>query len=78
MSSFAERAEDIVRAVKQLRQHGMAVGFPMQTADGEIIFSVGNNFTLTADQILELLERGELHAEGVRRSVEAQASATRR
>jgi hypothetical protein len=32
--------------------------------------------TLTADQILELLERGELHAEGVRRSVEAQASAT--
>jgi hypothetical protein len=47
----------------------------MQTADGEIIFSVGNDFTLTADQILELLERGELHAEGVRRSVEAQASA---
>jgi hypothetical protein len=53
----------------------MAVGFPMQTADGEIIFSVGKD-TLTADQILELLERGELHAEGVRRSVEAQASAT--
>jgi len=53
----------------------MAVGFPMQTADGEIIFPVGTDFTLTADQILELLERGE-HAEGVRRSVEAQASAT--
>ncbi|HEY2121376.1 MAG TPA: hypothetical protein VGH37_19470, partial [Candidatus Acidoferrum sp.] len=78
VSSFAERAEDIVRAVKQLRQHGMAVGFPMQTADGQIIFSVGNDFTLTADQILELLERGDLHAEGVRRSVEAHASATRR
>jgi hypothetical protein len=30
--------------------------------------------TLTADQILKLLERGELHAEGVRRSVEAQAT----
>jgi len=52
----------------------MAVGFPMQTADGQVIFSVGKDFTLTADQILELLERGELDAEGVRRSVEAQAA----
>jgi len=48
----------------------------MQTANGEIIFSVGKDFTLTADQILGLLERGELHAEGVRRLVEARASAT--
>ncbi len=76
VSNYAERANDIVRAVQLLRQHGMAVGFPMQTAGGEMIFSVGKDFTLTADQILELLERGELHAEGVRRSVEAQASAT--
>ena len=74
MSNYAERANDIVRAVHLLRQHGMAVGFPMQTANGEIIFSVGKDFTLTADQILELLERGELDAEGVRRSVEAQTS----
>ena len=71
MSNYAERANDIVRAVHLLRRHGMAVGFPMQTANGEIIFSVGDDFTLTADQILELLERGELNAEGVRRSVEA-------
>jgi hypothetical protein len=55
----------------------MTVSFPMQTADGEIIFSVGKDSTLTADQILELLERGELNAEGVRRSL-AQASAARR
>jgi hypothetical protein len=75
VSNYAERANDIVKAVHLLREHGMAVGFPMQTADGEIIFSVGKDFTLTADQILELLERGELHAEGVRRLVEAQASA---
>ncbi len=74
MSNYAERANDIVRAVHLLRQHGMAVGFPMQTADGETIFPVGQGFTLTADQILELLERGELDAEGVRRSVEAQAA----
>ncbi len=62
MSNYAERANDIVRAVHLLRQHGMAVGFPMQTADGDMIFSVGKDFTLTADQILELLERGELGA----------------
>ena len=78
VSSFAERADDIVKAVQLLRQHGMAVGFPLQTADGEIIFAVGKDFTLTADQILELLERGELDAEGVRRTVEAQASAMHR
>ncbi len=76
MSNYSEKANDIVRAVHLLRQHGMAVGFPMQTADGEIIFPVDKNFTLTAEQMLELLERGELDAGGVRRSVEAQASAT--
>ena len=74
MSSYPARANDIVKAVHLLRQHGIAVGFPMQTADGQIIFPVGKDFTLTADQILELLERGELDAEGVRRSVEAQAA----
>ncbi len=56
----------------------MAVSFPMQTANGDIIFSVGKDFTLTADQMLGLLERGELHTEGVRRSVEEQASVLRR
>ena len=75
MSNSAERASDILRAVQRLRQHGVAVGFPMQTGDGEIIFPVDTNFTLTADQILKLLERGELDAEGVRRTVEAQAAA---
>ncbi len=78
MSDYAERANDILRAVHLLRQHGMAVGYPMQTADGEIIFPVGKDFTLTADQILELLERGELNAEGVCRTVEAQTWATRK
>ena len=74
MSSYPARANDIVKAVHLVRQHGIAVGFPMQTADGQIIFPVGKDFTLTADQILELLERGELNAEGVRRLVEAQAA----
>src|SRR5437879_13516110 len=52
------------------------VSFPMQTANGEIVFAVGKDFTVTADQMLELLDRGELHAEGVRRLAQAQASAT--
>ena len=73
VSNYAERANDIVRAVQLLRQQGMAVGFPMQTADGEIIFPVGKD-TLTADQILELLERDELDADGVRKLVETQAA----
>ena len=61
-----------------LRQERMAVSFPMQTPEGEIVFLVGEDFTLTADQVLELLEREELHAEGVRRLVEAQAEKQRR
>ncbi len=77
VSNHADRANDVVRAVHLLRRHGMTVGFPMQTADGEVVFPVGKD-TLTADQILELLERGELHAEGVRRSVEAHAVMRRR
>jgi len=74
VSSFTDRTDDIVRAVQLLRQHGVTVGFPMQTADGEIIFSVGNDFTLTADQILELLGRGELDVEGVRKLIAVRAA----
>lgn len=74
MPNHAKRAEDLAKAVHLLRKHGMTVGFPMQTADGEIIFAVGKDSTLTAGQILELLERGELHAEGVCKLVEAQSA----
>jgi hypothetical protein len=73
VSNHPARANDITRAVHLLRQNGMTVGFPMQTAMGEMIFPVGNSSTLTADQILELFERGELDAEGVRRLVEFRA-----
>ena len=77
VSRYTDRADDILRAIQLLRRDGMAVGFPMQTADGEIIFPVGNDFTLTADQILDLLECGELNAKGVCRSVEAQVARRR-
>ena len=75
VSKYEDSANDIVRAVHLLRQRGVTVGFPMQTASGEIIFAVGKD-TLTADQILELLKCGELHTEGVRKLAEAQAAAT--
>jgi hypothetical protein len=74
VSNHPARANDIARAVHLLRRHGMSVGFPMQTAYGEMIFPVDRNLTLTADQMLELLERGELDAEGVRKIVEAPAA----
>ena len=77
VGNYAERTNDIVRAVHLLRKHGVAVGFPMQTFNGEIIFAVGKD-TLTADQILELLERGELDADGVRGLVDAPATPLRR
>ena len=69
-----ERSKDVTKAVRLLRKRGVPVGFPMQTANGKMIFAVGKDFTVTADQILELLDRGELHAEGVRRLAHAQAS----
>ena len=74
MSHYGDRWKDVKRAVRVLRKHGVPVGFPMQTASGDIIFAIGKDFTVTADQILELLDRGELTAEGVRRLAEAQAS----
>jgi len=74
MNKPAKRREDVVKAVHRLRQHGLSVSYPMQTADGQIIFSVGHD-TVTEDQILDLFERGELHAEGVRKCVDAQSSA---
>jgi hypothetical protein len=72
VSDPMDRTSDLAKAVHALRRQGMVVSFPMQTAEGEIIFVVGEDFTLTADQLLELLEREELHAEGVRRLVAAQ------
>ena len=78
MGNHIERTSDLAKAVRVLRQQRMSLSFPMQTAEGEMIFAVGEDFTLTAEQILELLEREELHAEGVRRLVEAQAEKQRR
>lgn len=62
---YHDRSKDVTRAVHLLRKHGVPEGLPMETATGQMIFAVGKELTLTADQILELLDRGELYAEDV-------------
>ena len=57
MDNHIERTSDLAKGVHVLRQQGI-------TAEGEIIFEVGEDFALTADQMLELLEREELDAAG--------------
>ena len=74
---YTERLKDVTKAVHELRKHRVPVGFPMETATGEMIFAVGNDFMLTAEQLLKLLDRGELHPDGVRRLVGAQADKKR-
>lgn len=76
VDTLAKRLKDITTAVHLLRQHGVSVGYPMQTGTGEIIFAVGNDFILTAEQLLELHKRGELHPEGVLKLVGTPAPAT--
>ena len=76
MIHHLDRSKDVTKAIRALRKQGVPVSFPMQTVNGETIFAIGKDFTVTADQILELLDCGELHAEGVRRLAQAQAAAT--
>jgi hypothetical protein len=38
-----DRSKDVTKAVRVLRKNGVPVGFPMQTANGEIIFAVGES-----------------------------------
>ena len=71
-----DRSKDVTKAVRVLRKQGVPVSFPMHTVNGDTIFAIGKDFMVTADQILELLDGGELHAEGVRRLAQTQASAT--
>ena len=77
VGNYTERQKDVTKAVHLLRKHGVPVGFPMETGTGEMVFAVGNDFMLTIDQILELLDLGELDREGVRKLVGAQAEMQR-
>lgn len=50
---------------------GMRVGLPLQTAEGIMFFQV-DDYTLTATQILELLDKNQLNRESIRTFAEAQ------
>jgi hypothetical protein len=59
-----ERSNNPAKAAHVLRQQAMTGSFPMQTAEGELLFEVGDDLALTADHILELLKREGLDVEG--------------
>ena len=71
MRVYSERSGDIVRAIRTLRRMGMRVGLPHQTADGVMFFQL-DDYTLTAAQILELLDKNRLDREGIRALADAQ------
>jgi len=71
VKNFLKRPKDVSKAVRLLRQGGVRVGLPMQKADGEMIFPV-EDFTFSAREILELLDKNELHHAAIRRLGEAQ------
>ena len=71
MKNYLKRPEDVLSALRSLRNSGLHVGLPSQTAAGEMIFQLGD-CTLTVAQILELLDKNELDREGIRRLGETQ------
>lgn len=66
MTNYIQRLKEISKAVQILRQRGIRVGLPMQMANGEMIFPVDDT-TISAAQILELLDKDELYIEGIRK-----------
>lgn len=66
MTNYIQRLNEVGKAVQILRERGIRVGLPMQTANGEMIFPVDDT-TISAAQILELLDDDQLDREGIRK-----------
>jgi hypothetical protein len=71
MKNFRKRPEDVGKALKQLRRKGVVVGLPMQNASGVLLFAV-EGFTITAAQLLTLLDQDQLDLDAVRKISGAQ------
>jgi hypothetical protein len=55
----------VANAVRSLRNAGLSVGLPHQTANGEMFFEI-EGYLLTVAQILELFDKNELGWVGIR------------
>ena len=73
MKDYTKRPEDVSKAVRLLRAQGVLIGLPMQKADGQMIFPV-EDFTLSAGDILELLDKNELNHTAIQLIGSAQKS----
>ena len=66
MKDYLRRPQDLENAVQLLRRLGLSVSLPHQTAGGEMFFEI-EGCVFTVAQILELLDKNGLDAEGIRR-----------
>jgi hypothetical protein len=71
MKDFTRRPDDVSKAVRMLRKEGVRIGLPMQSADGQMIFPV-EDFTLSAGEILDLLDKQELNRSAIQLLKEVQ------
>ena len=71
MKDYTKRPDDVTKAVRILRQEGVRIGLPMQRADGQMIFPI-DDFTISASEILELLDRHELNPKAIQSLRETQ------
>jgi CheY-like chemotaxis protein len=75
VKNYLKRPQDLMHALRSLRSSGMQVGLPFQTPAGEMLFQLDAS-TLSAAQILELLDKNELDRDGVRKFYLAQKTIT--
>ena len=59
MKDYFKRPQDVANAVQSLRNAGLSVSLPYQTAHGEMFFEI-EGYALTVAQILELIDKNEL------------------
>ena len=70
MKDYLKRPQDVAKAVESLRNAGLSVSLPHQTANGEMFFEI-EGYLLTAAQILELFDKNELARAGIRKSAQS-------
>ncbi len=67
MKDYLKRPQDVANAVQSLRNAGLSVSLPHQTANREMFFEI-EGYVLTVAQILELFDKNELGQAGIHKS----------